>query len=369
MHFQLVMFLGVSAFLSLNTSCVPRQFNNTAGSNEFRALERESAQKFDFKLKNLDKALTKSGIAYESVVKGVTKEILKTDDSDGKVKLRQKSNLAFSFGKLDEKTCEVVRRTYADSIKEGFSGVDCSRDSNRRDFGLIDFLTPLMQATSNLSFDWEEMELGERPLTKEEIKKYEIEHEPFKFVHGKSINSNCWTTVYEVARRNATSFTVNLIFDTDADIIFKSDKYTKLRNSPGKQTPENMKDWLLKYPPSFGDILIVYDGNSILHAATFIDENLLFERVGGYVRFPYRVGELSDIFADYPKGKYDVRKVIRDFPHVKDANMPLFSEMAVDESMVIRQDIAWKDIAFEIDPKTQRAKLPSSAFKKLLQPK
>ncbi len=358
------LFLSVAASLASfsMSSCKLHPLDNSA-TNAYSPKKVVSQTNSTFVLKNLRAALESAGIIYSSVVKSASLEVL----SSGPDNPRDATNLSFSFGMLDEKTCEIVKKVYADGAKEGLSGVDCKRDANKRNFSLIDFLSPLMQATIRQGFIPEATYYDDRPLTPEEKQKNKITEPPGTLIHKAVLFPNCWSTAYELGRRNAKTFTVHVISDGDASKIFNSDKYTAFLNAPGKVPSDALMAWLDKNPSRYGDILILSNADGIVHAATFIDQGLLFELVSGASKeYPYRVSELKDIMSAYPRAQFDVRRVLQDFPHISQIGASFSSEYPSDNAMLMKTDIAWRDVQLLSDPVSLLAKLPPDAFQTTL---
>ncbi len=124
--------------------------------------------------------------------------------------------------------------------------------------------------------------------------------------------TNCWGTAWEVARRSKDNYSVEvgsdlLAFMTNKknvkEVIAKTKDLTQL-----KQKLNQIK---------YGDILLVLDNTGyIMHAATFIDQQLVFEKKGNETKYAFRMSKLEQITKEYKRFKpqYHVIRPKAKFP-------------------------------------------------------
>ena len=138
-------------------------------------------------------------------------------------------------------------------------------------------------------------------------------------------------------------------------------------------TATQLTEWIGKYGAEFGDLLLARadtddDGKpDLVHVATFIDHDLLFERVGTDGGFPTRLATLKDNTIFHSGATFEVRRLdvkARDFPHPKDAKFN-FKLVESAEGTVYDTTIFLKDLTLARAP-NGRFRLPPEAKQKTL---
>ena len=284
--------------------------------SEFENLTVKSKANQAVDLTNLKQALQKNPgvkkINYASVVENL-------ESNKAFIADEMKSNIKVWFGKLDKEQCELVKRTYADSWESGLSGVDCAKDANKRNFYLQDFLSPAMQANLRVAFH-AETDSQFRDLTESEKIEYDIRIGVA--IELKTLDTNCWSTTFEVLRRSETQYTVHNYSPVKVESFFKNNLQSRT-NSTMKSSA--LKSWVNQWGTSFGQVLLVRDtiidpGTNVptyemVHSAVFVDKNLVFERFMNGA--PARLVTLEQLLATYPNADFEVYKAPNKFPHVK----------------------------------------------------
>jgi hypothetical protein len=230
------------------------------------------------------------------------------------------SHLQVTFFGMTKEHCEVASRVYAGGWGERLSSVDCSQADGTRPFLLEDFLTPAMQATAGLGFR-SELTSTIRDLTQEESERFRIS-QGGRYESQVFTDTNCWSAVYEVLRRSGGSkpmFTLHIPPKTVVQKIMSEDaSYSKLLSQ--------------QEPVRFGDYLIVREADdttqalssseSISHAAVFIDEGIVFEKVGNSGFLPFRIATLRDSLAPYQSDRLvlEKRRLLKDLPDPEQLN-------------------------------------------------
>ncbi len=357
------------------SSCAAPSVSEETGADESEVMsnpfpEASHVKLPGFRLPNLDRALAEA--ALPAVPYAAALETLRTETPS----VDQRTNHRVWLGKLTKAQCEVTKKTYADGWAAGLSGVDCDQDANRRGFFLDDFLTPVMQATLRRTFH-QELDSVSRPLTDAEKRQYGIlggQHTTMK-----ELSTNCWSTAYEVLRREggaAPAYSIHNLLPAEVDVVFKDGRYSRARIGP--DTARNVKSALDRFGAAFGDYVIVRGPDelsgapTILHAAVLIDKNLAFERVGTKGEFPMRITTFDTIVKLYPGATYEVRRLTTSFPspHANAVAGRPFTRRFVEsfEGVVYDTTIVVKDLALVKDGRTKRYVPPAGAFMETMAP-
>lgn len=341
------------------TACHQRDESKTKEFKTFRILKQESVT---IQLPNFQKALKTAGLPAAEI-SAVRQTLASETQRDS-----QRTHLSISLGTLSRAQCEVARKTYADGWKQNLSGVDCATANGQKNFLLDDFLTPVMQATLRHTFIPEKTE-STRALTADERKQYGISIGGEVLI-SKTAETNCWSTAYEVLRRNSGSspiYTVHNLLPQEVDLRLMSSQLSKTILS-GVQASE-VKNKLPSLGVSFGDYIIVRDKpmameagskSDVVHVTVLIDEGIVFERVGTDSVFPMRLAQLDEVVSDYANAKYDVRRSLQDFP---DPKTEKFSRQVTQsmEGNVYEVTIDLKDLLLT-KSNTGRYSLPPDAY-------
>jgi hypothetical protein len=291
-------------------------------------------------LPNLQGALREAGLpAIRPRAKRVEYDIHASNDS-------LRTNLVVSLGKLSPQQYAVARKVYADGWKQGL----CRLKQKRGRVFLNDLLTPAMQANNGVVFNEQRVEKT-RPLTAQEERTFRVRGGAY--VAEKVLDTNCWSTSLEVNRRAGGQnpvFTVHNFNSDEVERVLRSDSRSRSRTGAFVDAG-GLKRWLSRWGTKFGDYVIARgdvpcEGGTVkqmLHVASFVDDGLLFERVGNGL--PGRVGRLDDMLALYPNARFEVRRLSRDMPHVsgttlKRAHPPQMSEGVVYQTEILTRDLA-----------------------------
>lgn len=355
------------AHLAALGGCKQRTYNDKGKTKEFEDLKVDETKELDadgLALPRLSKAL--GGPIRTALPKfKAVKRILQTSTPEE----RQRTTVRVWLDVLTKEQCEAIKATLADGWAPGSTAVDCARDAGTKPFALEDFLTPVMQATLYKTFHVETSETF-RELTPDEEKKWKVSGGGM--ITTTELSTNCWSTAYEVQRRQrgaSPNYTVHNLLPNEVDAFMSNDANTRSRGKG--MNGAQLTEWIGKYGADFGDLLIVRqdaddDGKpDLVHVATFLDHDLLFERVGTDGGFPTRLATLKDNVVLYPKATFEVRRLdatAKDFPHPKDAKFTLKFEEAA-EGSVYNTTIFLKDLKL-VRAANGRFQLPPEAKQK-----
>lgn len=356
--------LFVSVFVL--AGCKTRSHNETKRPPGSRANEFVQAPKDDSKktpITNLDALLPKLKARGVAPLAAVWELFSNVQD------VRQARHAKVYFGPLTPKQCETLKETFVDSWVKGSSAIDCNRvdlqpgekfdenftkvaDASGKPihFLLDHFLTPVMQATLGYTFN-EESEETTRTATDAEMKRFGLNpgDGPVMVVEGKYLDTNCWSTAYEVARQEKPDPAKNNVVDFDVHVappdaveaaFLNPDNSTD--RTQGGLSADAFKGWIDKWGVNFGDMLLVRGTSmadsdmgsskmSLLHAAVFVDNGLVYERVGNLPGLPFRLGDVMDTHAQYKdmeNVKFHILRMKNALPPVKDDKGLDSSEMA-----------------------------------------
>lgn len=176
------------------------------------------------------------------------------------------TSIGFSFGKLTQAQWQQIAIAYGAWREGGLAPFD-----PQKDYWLMDFMPPLMQALNRNRFELQTRRLnfrrnkGASPQTL-------------------SVVANCWGTLYELLRlKNAPLNSQSYLFLAEANDMLQ----TLNSISERVETPQ---------PGNF--LLITHrHGDRIFldHGALFIDEHLVFEKAGVGDTVPYRLIDMDTI--------------------------------------------------------------------------
>lgn len=345
--------------------CKARTHNETKRPSGSRANEFANSAKDDGKkqpITNLDALLPKLKAA------GVVPTVAQWEYFSGAQTGSEARHIDVQFGTLTPEQCKKLKAAFADSWVKDLNFVSCENvvdlpsdmpqsahngkvATNRglpMEFSLVSFLSPVMQATVGYTFN-EEIEQASRPATDAERKRFGFESGDghVEVVEGKSLGTNSWSTAYEVARQeklNRSTWTAD--YDLYAakpegvEAAFLNPDNSTDRTQGGL-SPDAFKAWVDKWGVSFGDILLVrgvfaadrYGGNpkmSLMHAAVFVDQGVVYERVGFAVEQPFRLADVMDVHAQYKdmdSVKFHVLRMKKPLPPAKEGESLDTAEM------------------------------------------
>lgn len=262
-----------------------------------------SAQEVSFPLPALEKVL---GAATYSVTEETVdlshhmNEFSIRSDDDGK-------RLQVAIKGLDPKQCEAVKAAYAGAR----SPVDCASVTPDQKLDLTQFLEPAIQATNGQTFAPERYSLDTN-ATYDSFGELHIDWEKESEEKDSTGNgllrvvqteTNCWGTAWEIARKSTTSLDVQVGDQVEVMAYMLSPKNSKEVIAAEK----NLSKFRAKAAAArYGDILVVKTGKFVVHMATFVDQELLFERKGNSAMYLNRLMGLEAIGALYVDGFSDV---------------------------------------------------------------
>lgn len=253
------------------------------------------------------------------------------------------TDLTVSFSGLTEQECNEVKSVYSVPWQENLSQLACSDAGARKNLSLQNFLSPFMQAALSLTYAKElylyrKNELDPAsPKDSALIARFDGKASATEWYQF--LETNCWSTAYEVGRYDsgqtpkAEIHTVGL---EEVDKIFTSPTYTKVirQKSPiDSFKVSSVQDY------QFGDIIIIRNKFFIVHVATVIDRNLVFEKVGNATGLPYRLVDFDSSFFPYKNNPrwpatIEIRRQIRPFPSVRDIpDLQLFNEWTEEKTL------------------------------------
>lgn len=280
---------------------------------------------------------------------------LSSPDYHGTTITKQK-NISVEFGKLSQADFTKLQETY-----HGEKTV--SYDPNRS-YTLIDFLPRMVQATVGLRFNYEyyKMKNGKwRPY-------------PEGSLGNALVSQNCWGAAYEFQRKDPKGMEV--FFTYPVSEYFLDDKNTKLLRKMNGADFLALDSRERNKKLKFGDVIIaraenVPPGMRISHIATYIDDDLVFEKSDNGTDSFYRLIDMKTAFGDYAYDTLEVRRItsppkelaskIGDSPSVHDerarspggGNAPEDFEGAMDVARYMR---------YQLDETTGRYKIEPDGF-------
>jgi hypothetical protein len=197
-------------------------------------------------------------------------------------------------------------------------------------YQLTDFLPPIIQATNEHGFG------VEKPNTPGEMR------------------TNCWTTALSIQRQAENASRPYLsYYDGEEMAVVQDGAYSTLLRAgstseltavPLSATTSAFRRNELK--PGDTILLGEKDGNKlwVAHVATFIDDDIFFEKTGVYNRHIYRLISWNDIFTSVPVSQYQFRR---------------FEGKPLPE---VKKTIASAPVALELEQSTGRTKLGAAVL-------
>lgn len=299
---SLFIFIGVSA------ACKTRTFaDEEARQKAFAPLVKGEEKKIDFKLGKIEswnaKVPAEKKISYEVKWRKLHRPaVFKTPARDLLFEALQ-----VTFGKINEDKYNALMGLY------GGAGYVPFEES--RNYEIIDFLPPLLQALESNVFLYHQEEVSK--INEGRTGAFGTDNAPVDSMVTTSVN--CWGTVYEIARFKSFDKAKALvpeefmIFYTDrfqAEAVLKADTYSeKIGKTVSLAAGASLVDADKKVSGvDTGDVLIVttevkFDNGDIKklieHAAVYIDAGLYFEKTNAGEREPYRLSLLQDVAGNY----------------------------------------------------------------------
>jgi len=268
-------------------------------------------------------------------------------DSSNSLQVWQ-DRLSFQFGQLTEAEFNHLINTYGGWSK---SKTEVTYNSDRN-YQLIDFLPPIIQALDSHRFIPESTHLSNRDINVNSL--------PANI--PKQLYLNCWGLVYEVLRIAQNSLAQPVIFMGQGSIMLDL-----LRtNSEQLIVIEEPEDDIPQSITKPGDIILIMHKSStghqyLDHVAIMIDDGIYFEKAGTGEEVPIRIIDEKTLRQIWQPGvfDYEVRRPIPDaiFPHAQRAfslkSPKIQQEFAqlnkIPDSIAKNTTIMWEEEAKKLD--------------------
>ncbi|KAL3775877.1 hypothetical protein HJC23_000536 [Cyclotella cryptica] len=221
------------------------------------------------------------------------------------------------FEPMDEKTFDALQRAYC-GWSETKSQVKWKKGMR---YTLLDFLPPLMQATSGLHFRSSRNMLKNGKLPSFLDNPRNMEQEVL-------LTSNCWGTAWEILYQadnsDTKAMTISTADPTSAWRAFTGTGFDLIQSSRTK--PELLKNEKKRNNKlKGGDVLLVWHKNPstvsgsdlyLDHVATLIDHDVYFEKSGSGDRVPFRLNTWEGLTRNFPTSIFfwEWRRLIRNNP-------------------------------------------------------
>jgi hypothetical protein len=232
-------------------------------------------------------------------------------------------SLNAKFGRMSETTFQALQREYC-GWSETKSRVTYSKD---RQYTLIDFLPPVMQAVNSLHFQSSRTkQKGGRGLPSfvgNRIKKFDMNQEVL-------LTSNCWgfawEVLYQADNADVRSITISSADPTSAWREFTSPAFDLIQSSRTQPKLLTLSERQYRNKKlRGGDVLLIWHQNPptasgtdlyLDHVATLIDEDVYFEKSGSGDKVPFRVNTWGGIAANFPPSIFfwEWRRLVRNNP-------------------------------------------------------
>lgn len=226
-------------------------------------------------------------------------------------------SLDAEFGALDRPTFDRLQSEYC-AWSETKSRV---RWKEGRNFTLLDFLPPLLQAVSGLHFQSSRTKqsglpsfLGDRSrkYTKQEV----------------LLTSNCWgfawEALFQADNADTSALTISTADPTSAWREFTGpgfDLIQSSRTNPKLLTNASLRNRKVKG----GDVLLIWHQNPstvsgtdlyLDHVATVLDDDVYYEKSGSGDRVPFRINTWEGLTANFPPSVFfwEWRRLVRNNP-------------------------------------------------------
>jgi hypothetical protein len=174
----------------------------------------------------------------------------------------------FRFSSLSRRQFEHLKAAYG-------GGRSRLIYSPSRTYSLSDFLPPFAKATLNTNF------LPELVISSGS---------------ARVLTSNCWGTVYEFSRGADDAFSVFMspswANEVEEFVTNGAGNYPEVSGDIDPNT----------FTGHFGDILLIYKGQTLAHAAVYIDRGLWFEKTGTTSNMAYRL--TTKVVEPYQEAEY-----------------------------------------------------------------
>jgi hypothetical protein len=257
-------------------------------------------------------AADRLGISYKSIAKDAGKAASLAGFA---------LSLNAQFGRLDEASFRALLREYC-GLSETKSRVIYAKD---REYTLLDFLPPLMQAVSGLHFQSSRTKQGRGlpSFVGDRIQKFDVTQEVL-------LTSNCWGFAWEVLfqadNADVSAITISTADPTSAWREFTGPAFDLIQSSrtQPKLLTLSERDFRNKKLKA-GDVLLIWHSNPstasgtdlyLDHVATCIDEDVYYEKSGSGDKVPFRVNTWAGLVANFPPFVFfwEWRRLVRNNP-------------------------------------------------------
>ena len=196
----------------------------------------------------------------------------------------------------------------------------------QREYTLLDFLPPLMQAVSGLHFHSsrsQQSRVGLPSFIGNRIKKYDRTQDVL-------LSSNCWGFAWEVLfqadNADVSAITISTADPTSAWREFTGPAFDLIQSSKTQPKLVALEERALRNQKlKGGDVLLIWHQNLptasgedlyLDHVATCIDEDVYYEKSGSGDRVPFRVNTWEGLVANFPPSVFfwEWRRLVRNNP-------------------------------------------------------
>ena len=221
------------------------------------------------------------------------------------------------FGALDEKNFNRLKDAYC-SWSETKSRVKWKEG---REYTLLDFLPPLLQAVSGLYFQSSRTKLRGLPSFVGSKSRRYAEQEVL-------LTSNCWGFAWELLfqaeNADTSALTISTADPTSAWREFTGPGFDLIQSS--RTQPKLLIDEELRNKKTKGgDVLLIWHQNPstvsgtdlyLDHVATLIDDDVYYEKSGSGDRVPFRINTWEGLTNNFPASVFfwEWRRLVRNNP-------------------------------------------------------
>lgn len=225
-------------------------------------------------------------------------------------------SLNAEFGALDESTFNALQRVYC-QWSETKSRVKWKKG---RKYTFLDFLPPLLQATSGLHFRSSRTVRDLPSFLNGQVEKY-VEQDVL-------LTSNCWGFAWELLLQadnaDIQALTISTADPTSAWRAFTGPSFDLIQSSRAK--PKLLEDPVLRNKKlKGGDVLLIWHKNPTTasgsdlyldHVATLIDKDVYYEKSGSGDRVPFRLNTWEGLVKNFPTSIFfwEWRRLVRNNP-------------------------------------------------------
>lgn len=192
----------------------------------------------------------------------------------------------------------LLTRDQYESVRAAYKSVAPVEYDPARSYLLTDFLAPVIQALEGLRF------------VKQSEKHAALSRIPAGLALDPTVRvaSNCWTTAYEVARNPTDRVELFYVEGVDIERVLRDDIFgSDVKTLEGAALIDPAAAGAAERNSGLepGDMLLLYVSPypgvwELAHAATFIDDDLYFEKTGPKSPYAYRLVSYRDLVSAMP---------------------------------------------------------------------